>query len=127
MSIKAKDVMKGLIEIPVLPKNASLKKTLDMMNQMQLGTACFIGSSGDLVGVLTDGDLRRLVLSKQSPLPALLITDALIFGNTMPVTAQESDDIDMIRELMDRKCVWDMPIVDSNNKLLGLVHRHNVN
>ena len=127
MSIKAKDKMKKLTEIPVLEENASLKKALDLMSQKHLGIACFVDSSGVLKGLLTDGDLRRLLLTKQSPLPALLVANALSFGNTKPTVAHEDDEISKLQEIMNNKQIWDLPIVDSNNKLIGLLHRHDVN
>jgi CBS domain-containing protein len=127
MSTKAKDKMKKLSEIPVLEENASLKKALDLMSQKRLGIACFIDNTGRLKGLLTDGDLRRLLLTKQSPLPALLVSDALTFGNINPSVAFEEDEIIKLRDVMNEKQIWDMPIVDSNDKLIGLVHRHDVN
>ena len=127
MSIKAKDKMKKLSEIPVLEENASLKKALDVMSQKRLGIACFVDNMGKLKGLLTDGDLRRLLLTKQSPLPALLVSDALTFGNTNPSVAFEEDEIIKLRDVMNEKQIWDLPIVDSNHRLIGLVHRHDVN
>ena len=127
MSTKAKDKMKKLSEIPVLEENASLKKALDVMSQKRLGIACFVDNTGKLKGLLTDGDLRRLLLTKQSPLPALLVSDALTFGNTNPLVASEEDEIIKLRDVMNEKQIWDLPIVDSNHKLIGLVHRHDVN
>ena len=127
MSTKAKDKMKKLSEIPVLEENASLKKALDIMSQKRLGIACFVDNMGKLKGLLTDGDLRRLLLTKQSPLPALLVSDALTFGNTNPLVASEEDEIIKLRDVMNEKQIWDLPIVDSNHKLIGLVHRHDVN
>jgi len=127
MSTKAKDKMKKLIEIPVLEENASLKKALDVMSQKRLGIACFVDNMGKLKGLLTDGDLRRLLLTKQSPLPALLVSDALTFGTTNPSVAFEEDEITKLQDIMNHKQIWDLPIVDSNHKLIGLVHRHDVN
>ena len=127
MSIKAKNKMKKISEIPVLEETASLKKALDAMNQKRLGIACFVDNAGILKGLLTDGDLRRLLLTKQSPLPALLISDALSFGNTNPSVAYQDDEITKLQEIMHSKQIWDLPIVDSNHKLIGLVHRHDVN
>ena len=127
MSTKAKDKMKKLSEIPVLEENASLKKALDVMSQKRLGVACFVDNMGKLKGLLTDGDLRRLLLTKQSPLPALLVSDALTFGHTNPSVAFEEDEIIKLRDVMNEKQIWDLPIVDSNHKLIGLVHRHDVN
>ena len=127
MSTKAKDKMKKLSQIPVLEENASLKKALDVMSQKRLGIACFVDNMGKLKGLLTDGDLRRLLLTKQSPLPALLVSDALSFGSINPSVAFEEDEIIKLRDVMNEKQIWDLPIVDSNHKLIGLVHRHDVN
>ena len=127
MSTKAKDKMKKLSEIPVLEETASLKKALDAMSQKHLGIACFVDNIGKLKGLLTDGDLRRLLLTKQSPLPALLVSDALSFGSINPSVAFEEDEIIKLRDVMNDKQIWDLPIVDSNYKLIGLVHRHDVN
>jgi CBS domain-containing protein len=127
MSTKARDKMKKFSDIPVLEENASLKKALDLMSEKRLGVACFVDKSGALKGLLTDGDLRRLLLTKQSPLPALLIANALSFGISKPSVAHENDDIDKLKELMSAKQIWDLPIIDSNNKLIGLLHRHDAN
>jgi arabinose-5-phosphate isomerase len=118
--------MRHLSSIAVLHEKASLKKALDMMNEKQIGTACFVNESGELIGVLTDGDLRRVILHKQSPLPALLVTDALSFGSITPISVQSTTNIETVREIMDSKCIWDVPVVNSENLLIGLVHRHNV-
>jgi len=127
MSTKARDKMKKLSDIPVLEEDASLKKALDLMSETRLGIACFVDKSGVLIGLLTDGDLRRLLLTKQSPLPALLIANALSFGISKPSVAHEDDDMDKLKELMNVKQIWDLPIIDSNNKLIGLLHRHDAN
>ena len=127
MSTKARDKMKKLSDIPVLEEDASLKKALDLMSEKRLGIACFVDKSGVLKGLLTDGDLRRLLLTKQSPLPALLIANALSFGISKPSVAHEDDDMDKLKELMNVKQIWDLPIIDSNNKLIGLLHRHDAN
>jgi arabinose-5-phosphate isomerase len=94
------------------------------MSQKHLGIACFVDEEGVLKGLLTDGDLRRLLLTKQSPLPALLVSDALSFGNSKPTIAHGEDEISKLRAIMNEKQIWDLPIVDSSNKLIGLLHRH---
>ena len=121
------DKMKKLSEIPVLSETSSLKKALDLMSQKHLGIACFVDQTGVLKGLLTDGDLRRLLLTKQSPLPALLVSDALSFGNSKPTIAHGEDEISKLQVIMNEKQIWDLPIVDSSNKLIGLLHRHDAN
>ena len=118
------DKMKKLSEIPVLSEKSSHKKALDLMSQKHLGIACFVDEEGVLKGLLTDGDLRRLLLTRQNPLPALLVSDALSFGNSKPTIAHGEDEIFNLQKIMNEKQIWDLPIVDSANKLIGLLHRH---
>jgi arabinose-5-phosphate isomerase len=121
-----KDRMLDLKNFPILSVDATLKKALDAMTELRLGVACFVDSNNILKGLLTDGDLRRLILTKQSPLPALLVSRAVEFGTTAPSTILPEESIDVAASRMNEKHIWDLPVVDANGQLLGLVHRHDV-
>jgi len=125
-SLTVRDKMISLEKFPVLEHDATLKKALDAMTKDHIGVACFVDSQKHLVGVLTDGDLRRLILTKQNPLPALLVSRALDFGNSNPTTVNATELLSLAREMMDSKRIWDLPVVDENGALVGLLHRHNV-
>jgi arabinose-5-phosphate isomerase len=74
MSISRKlPIIYDLSSIPVLEENASLKKCLDLMSKLGKGISVLVDKENKIKGVLTDGDLRRLLLTHQSPLPSLLI------------------------------------------------------
>ena len=121
-----RDKMISLEKFPVLEHDVTLKKALDIMTKDHIGVACFVDASKHLVGVLTDGDLRRLILTKQNPLPALLVSHALDFGNSNPTTVKATELLSSAREIMDSKRIWDLPVVDDSGELVGLLHRHNV-
>jgi arabinose-5-phosphate isomerase len=116
-----------LSKVPVIQSDASLKKALDKMTEHGLGIALIVGSDEKLVGVLTDGDLRRLLLGHQSPLPELLITSAINFGTRTASVIISSASVEDAAKLMSEKEIWDLPVVDGSGKLIGLVHRHNLN
>ena len=113
--------------VPVIKADATLKKALDKMTEHRLGIALIVNSDGILAGVLTDGDLRRLLLDHQSPLPELLITPAINFGTRTPCVIASSASTTEAAKVMAEKEIWDLPVVDSQGKLIGLVHRHNLN
>ncbi len=113
-------------KVPVLPRSATLKEALDKMTDLGLGIALIVDSEHKLIGVLTDGDLRRLLLSRQSPLPALLITPAIEFGTRNPRFIEASASAEEAKSLMLSHEIWDLPIVGDDKKLLGLVHRHSL-
>ena len=114
-------------KVPVIQADATLKKALDKMTEHRLGIALIVSSDGNLAGVLTDGDLRRLLLDHQSPLPELLITPAINFGTRTPTVIASSASTTEATKVMADKEIWDLPVVDSQGKLIGLVHRHNLN
>ena len=116
-----------LSKVPVVQSDAPLKKALDKMTEHRLGIALIVDGEGKLAGVLTDGDLRRLLLDHQSPLPELLITPAINFGTRTPIVITASASITEAARVMSEKEIWDLPVVDGSGKLVGLVHRHNLN
>jgi CBS domain-containing protein len=120
------DVMIKLGNFPVVPEGAVLKKALDQMTLYKLGVACIVDSKGLLVGIVTDGDLRRILLGKQSPLPALLVTDALEFSSPQPKTVTASDSIAHCIDVMRVSRISDIPVVGPKQELLGIVHFHSI-
>ena len=71
-------------------------------------------------------DLRRLLLTRQDPLPALLVSPAINYGNINPKTILAETTIDLAREKMISEEIWDLPVVSSDGILRGLIHRHAV-
>ena len=119
--------MLGLGKFPVLTAKDTLKKALDEMTNHRLGIACFTNEKNELIGILTDGDLRRLLLTRQNPLPALLITPAIEFGHSNPTSIHGKQSLVEAASLMHDKQIWDLPVIDAEKKLMGLIHRHDVN
>ena len=125
LTVKSK--MLGLGKFPVLSEGDILKKALDEMTKFRLGIACIISKEGALLGILTDGDLRRLLLTHQDPLPALLVTPALKFGSSSPFSINfEMSTAEALRIMHDKQ-IWDLPVVKPGNILVGLIHRHDLN
>lgn len=123
-SISSKMIRIG--KFPVLDESVSLKSALDGMTKFSIGVACFTNSKNEYVGILTDGDLRRLILTKQSPLPALLIATALEFGTRSSKTIYEDEDLGVAIKLMDSNRIWDLPVLNKSRTLVGLLNRHNL-
>jgi len=109
---------------PVLTARTLLKEALESMGRSNLGIACITGVEGQLLGILTDGDLRRKLLKVQKPFSAFFVDDALIHSIRTPATIQPSDTLIKGIELMEKKQIWDLPVVDSSGKLVGLLHLH---
>jgi predicted transcriptional regulator len=127
MSIKKNlPINYDLNSIPVLNEKASLKKCLDLMTKLGKGISIFVDDNNIVKGVLTDGDLRRLLLNHQNPLPSLLIADAVNFGNKNPILFQENTEYNQVSEIFKQKHISQILFVDSNNKLLGYLNGYDL-
>ena len=110
--------------VPTVNLDATLKNALDRMTEFSHGTCIFINELKHVVGILTDGDLRRLLLTKQETLPALLVSPAISFGTRDPITMRSDNSLEEAIALMDSKSIWDIPIVDEKDQLIGILNRH---
>lgn len=118
------DVMLCPDRFPVIRERALLKDALDEMSLHRIGIACIVDEAHRLQGVLTDGDLRRMLLRVQKPFSAFFADDALEHAITSPLNVAPEDTLLSAVRLMDQKRVWDLPVVDGDGKLLGLLHLH---
>ncbi len=114
----------SLEKFPVLGPKDLLKTALEAMTQKRLGIACIVDANGILMGVFTDGDIRRHLLSVQRPFAAFFSDDLIEHAARQPtVVAPEMSLYDALNT-MGRVQIWDMPVVDTEGRLTGLLHLH---
>jgi arabinose-5-phosphate isomerase len=124
--MNVKDVMLSLERFPVIGKTVMLKEALDEMNRLRFGIACIVDGDNRLLGILTDGDIRRKLINVQKPLSSFFVDDALEHAILTPLTANPADTLDQAVLMMESKKVWDLPVVDEQKKLVGMLHLHPV-
>ena len=113
-------------QFPVLDGRTLLKTALEKMAAARLGVVCIVAADGTLSGVFTDGDIRRKLLTVQKPFSAFFSDDVADHITRNPASILPEASLRQAIDLMEQKQVWDLPVVDSNNKLLGLLHLHPV-
>ncbi len=118
------EVMMPLERIPVIGETVILKEALEEMGLSRLGIACIVGTGNKLLGILTDGDIRRKLLKVQKPFSAFFVDDALVHAIRSPTTTRPNDTLMHAVGLMGQKQIWDLPVVDNNGTLVGLLHLH---
>jgi arabinose-5-phosphate isomerase len=57
--LKVEDIMRGGKQYPCVKQEASVKNVLVAITKARCGSACVVDRQGKLVGILTDGDIRR--------------------------------------------------------------------
>jgi CBS domain-containing protein len=118
------EVMMPLDRIPLIGETVILKEALEEMGRSRLGIVCIVNADSRLLGILTDGDIRRKLLKVQKPFSAFFVDDALDHAIRSPLTIQPSETLVHAIDLMGEKQIWDLPVVNDHGILVGLLHLH---
>ncbi len=118
-----KDLMIKNNKFPVIKETTLLKDTLEEMSYFKIGIACIVRNN-KLIGVFTDGDLRRKILKEQKPFSAFFNDDIKIHLISKPFFIKGNIKIDKALQIMGKKKIWDLPVVDNKMNLIGLLHLH---
>jgi arabinose-5-phosphate isomerase len=120
---RIEDVYLKLDKVPFGDQNLLLPELAEKMSQKPVGAFCVVDSTNQLIGVVTDGDIRRSIVKGN--------TDRLKAAEVMnknPVALQREllvDDALAIMEQADKKILC-APVVDNHNKLIGIVRLHDL-
>ena len=125
-SPSVKQVMLTPGKFPLLSLNTVMFDALQSMSHYRLGIICVVDTKQRLKGVFTDGDLRRLLLKEQKPLP-FLMTDNLSRHMSLKAktVSPETSIADAIKK-MEQFQVWDLPVAEADDIVCGLLHLHPV-
>ncbi|MDH5516629.1 MAG: KpsF/GutQ family sugar-phosphate isomerase [Gammaproteobacteria bacterium] len=112
------DVMHQGEEIPAVTEEASLKQALLEMSKKGLGMTAVVTSEQTVVGIYTDGDLRR-TLDKEIDIHSAKICDVMTKNcKTLPANILAAEALNS----MQQHSINDLLIVDENNKLIGALN-----
>ena len=123
-NLLVRDVMIAEDRVPSIEEKTILKEALEEMGRSKLGIVCIINSKKRLLGILTDGDIRRKLLKVQKPFSAFFVDDALDHAISTPSTIKPNDSLNYAVEVMEQKQIWDLPVIDGEGVLVGLLHLH---
>ena len=110
--------------IPAMPPWTLMKEALEMMTAGRLGLACVVDAEGRLIGLFTDGDLRRLLLQSQKPLSALFADDIIDHARTEFMSVDQHTGIAAALSLLQEREIFDLPVLSPDGKLEGVIHLH---
>jgi arabinose-5-phosphate isomerase len=118
------DAMKGGKTLPVLSETATLREALLEIVDKGLGMTCLVDASGDLSGVLTDGDLKRILLGPGGDHPLHGEVTRFMTRNPRTIGA-EALVATAVREMeAPRPGPVTSLVVVNGTKPIGIVHLH---
>jgi arabinose-5-phosphate isomerase len=109
-------LMRGGEDLPLVAPQTSMAETLLTMTQKGFGTAGVV-ENGVLLGVITDGDLRR-------NMAGLMDRTALEVATKTPLTAPATMLAVEAMALMNSRKITFLFVVDPENRPLGILHIH---
>ena len=114
-----RDIMHGMTELPLVRPETVMTDTLVVMTSKRFGCAGVIDEEGNLVGVITDGDLRRHMKNN------LLGNNAGTVMTPSPVVASPDDLASAVLEMLNSRKITSL-FVTEQNKPIGIIHIHDI-
>ncbi|HUK30055.1 MAG TPA: KpsF/GutQ family sugar-phosphate isomerase [Candidatus Acidoferrum sp.] len=109
-----------------LPRVTSATRMPDIIYEMSkkgLGMTTVLDEAGNLAGIVTDGDLRRLMQSKKGATLELSAEQAMTRN---PVTIAANELASTALNLMEQRKITSVVVVDESQRVLGVVHLHDL-
>jgi len=106
----------------MISTQTSLKEALDVLNAGGLGSVVIVGEHNRMLGLLTDGDVRRMICAGNLDMEQM-ITESMI---TEPLFAHPNQPAAEVLDLMESKEITVLPIVDGDMSLVGMIHLHDL-
>jgi arabinose-5-phosphate isomerase len=116
------EVMRGLNDTPKISVQASLQDALLEMTAKRMGMVVVLDGNQKVFGILTDGDLRRL-LEKSADLSSITLKDATTANpRTIPSELLAEEAI----EMMEKHRINHLVVTDQAGTLLGALNLHDL-
>jgi len=114
------DVMHCGERVPIVASGAILRQAIVVMSQGLLGAAFVVDDDQRLVGIITDGDLRRIFQRLANPLDQIVNSLMTAAPHTVAPEALAAEAL----ALMEQKAITVLPVVDPKHRPIGAVHLH---
>lgn len=134
---RVEELMHAGDAMPAVAPTARMAEVIYEMSSKKLGVTAVVESSGEnsglLAGIISDGDLRRL-LERYSRDPQRAATSAaglldLTAADCMtrqPKVVAPGTFASAALAMMEEKKITSLPVVDSSRRILGIVHMHDL-
>lgn len=120
--VKVKNLMQTQ-NLPILHENTKVKDAIIAMSQGRLGTTLIADEQNRLVALVSDGDIRRALLSENFSLEANIMQYATL--NPMSIDDEELLASDAL-VLIEEKKIQLLVITDKDKKIKGVLHIHSL-
>lgn len=122
LSLKIKEIMITGDRIPKVNEDSLLKDVIFEITSKRLGTTTVINKEGFLIGIITDGDLRRL-LEKTMDIKDLKAKDVMTKN---PKVIKADYLASFALQQMENYKITTLVVVNDSNQPIGIIHLHDL-
>ncbi len=120
--VKVKDIMRST-NLPIIAQTSLVKDAIVAIGEGRLGTAILVDDENKMVGILSDGDIRRALM-----LPDFsILNESIMYATTNPITITDDEMLasDLL-VLIEAKKIQILAVTDENGIIKGVVHLHDL-
>jgi len=121
--IKIRNLMHKGQRIPCVPMDAPMREVLEEMSQKKLGMTCVIDDGKKLLGIITDGDLRRNIQKHGRQFHKKIARECM---TPDPITIDKDDLATKGLNLMEENKITSLIIKNKKGEIEGIVHLHDL-
>jgi len=120
--MRVEQLMHGGEQTPVVQVDTSMPDVIYEMSRKGLGMSCVVDDANHLVGIITDGDLRRHMSNATN----ILSRRASEVMTRRPVTVSPETLATEALHVLEQRKITSIVVVDSANVVQGVVHLHDL-
>jgi arabinose-5-phosphate isomerase len=117
-----RDIMRSGDQIPLAPSTARMSEAIIEMSAKGFGCVGIVDDGGGLIGIVTDGDLRRNMPER----PDLLSVGVMEIMTRAPKTIRPDTMASEALELINSSKIQALMVVDANNRPVGILRMHDL-
>lgn len=121
--LRIEDVMHRGEQVPRVAPAAAMREVLFEMTSKRLGMTTVVDAAGRLLGLISDGDLRRQMVQHGDTLLGRTAGECM---TREPVTIARAQLATAALALMERRKITSLPVVDESGVVEGVVHLHDL-
>lgn len=109
-------------DLPIVSKDVSLKIAIDAMTHGKMGSVLLTDTNGELVAILSDGDLRRALMN-----PNFDVNDLSIkYATKDPITISDENMLAYTAAKIIRERKIQLLVLTNNGRPTGAIHIHDL-
>jgi arabinose-5-phosphate isomerase len=121
--LRVENLMHSGDNMPRVPTAAKMPDVIYEISKKGLGMATVVDGDGRLAGILTDGDLRRLMQQRGAATIDLVASECM---NRTPQTLAPAELAGTALRMMEERKITSLVVIDAARKPLGVVHLHDL-